>query len=815
MKDFRLAARTLWRTPAFTLGAVLTLALGIGANTAMFSIVNATLFRASLVANPERLVEIYQNGADGLPAFSSYPAFTDMATHTELFAGTTAASIPGPVRYLHQGAVRTAVAEYATATYPSVLGLRPSLGRWFESAEDRAGADVVAVLGHRIWTTRFGGDPLVIGRTIQIEGVPVTIVGVGPASYNGTLNIGLVTDFWLPITSMPALVGPPEVLERRARAAGFVVKGRLRDGVAVAQTQAAMDILAARLAREYPNEDPGRGITVKASTDVRVHPQADGFLAVLATLLLIVVSLVLAIACSNLATLLLLRGTARAKEVSIRLALGATRRQIVWYLLTESALLSLAGGAAGCVFAWWAFRALSSLELPVTMDFSLDYRVLVFAIALSLLTGTAFGLAPALTATKVDLISTLRDEAGRGAPSQRWFTLKNALVVFQVAVSVVLLAAAGVFLRLLLDARNQPAGFAVDGVALLETDARYAGYSASEANRVYDRLRERIAAIPGVQATAVTGGEPMQSSGVSVVLDAAADAEAAVLVSSIWAGPGYFDTLAIPILAGRALDDRDRAGTTRVAVISESMARRHFGGIGVGGRRFRMDQDPNWIEVVGVARDTGTADPSGDLIDPTPDLFYLSSTQWDRPLTTVVARSTLDAAGLVGAMQRELRALDPALPVVSAKTMARHLEDSLLFPVAFATVLGLLGALGVGLAGFGLYAVVAFAVSRRSREIGIRMALGARSDQVVWTVAKQTAMLVGVGTAAGLVLSLIAILGLRQVSLSAPGNVFTPTVDPVALMVIAVFMLIVGAAAAYVPARRAAALTPVDALRVE
>jgi predicted permease len=813
VRDTRYGVRRLIRDWRFTTSAVLILGLGIGANTAAFSLINAALFRKQPFADPDRLVEIYQNLPDGSPGINSYPAFKDMAGYTQIFADITAVCGPGPVDYLDRGAVRTAVAEYTSATYLSVLGLQPSLGRWFDAADDTPAADIVAVVSHQAWIRRFGADPAVVGRTIRIEGLPVTIIGVGPAGHNGTINIGLVTDFWLPIASLPATGDPPRALDRKPAEAPFFVKARLRDGVTVAQAQSAMDNLGAFLAAEYPNEDPGKGITVRASSRVRVHPLMDVPLAALASVLLLTVGLVLAIACSNLATLLLVRAAARAKEVSVRLALGATRGQIVGHLIAESLLLSVAGGAVGCVMAWWAIQALGALDLPIGVDLRLDYRVLSFAAVISLATGVTFGLTPALKATKIDLLSTLRDDGGLRASDGRWFTLKNALVVFQVAVSVVLLSGTLVFLQMILAARAQRTGYAIDGVAMLKTDARYAGYSATEADGVYEDLRRRVASIPGVQSVVLTGGEPMQTNGLPVVFEGA-DTTAIVVAGAIWAGPGYFETLRIPILFGRSLDERDRAGAPRVAVVSESMARRHFGGLNAVGRRFRIDQDQNWIEVVGVARDTKTADLQGDLVDPTPYLFYRSSTQWGRPPNTVVARTSLDAAGLVGAMQKELRAVNVALPVVMAKTMAQHLEDSLLFPAAVTTLLGGLGTLGLGLAGIGLYAVVSFAVSRRSREIGIRMALGARSRQVVWSVAREVAVLIGAGTGIGLMLSMLVILLIRAFSTPAPGIVlYRPVIDPLALLAVATFMAIVGLAAAFVPARRAARVDPLVALR--
>jgi len=816
-RDIRHGARRLARDWRFTAAAVLIVGLGIGANTAMFSVINASLFRPQAYANSDRLVEIYQRNinANGLDA-NSYPAYQDMAQYTDVFASTTAVMVPRGATYQADGALRPAVVEHATASYLSVLGLRPSLGRWFDASEDQPGAAVVGVVGYQAWVRKFHADPAVIGRTIRIDGVPVTIVGVGPAGHRGTINIGLVTDFWMPISSLAAVGAPPRILERRPEEAALLVKARLREGVTLAQAQSVMNILGTRLATEYPKEDPGRGIAVFASRTVRVHPQMDAAFAPVAFVLLGIVGLVLAIACSNLATLLLVRGTARAREVSIRLALGASRAQLVRHLLTESVLLSVAGGIVGCVVAWLGIRVLGSVDLPVVVDFSLDYRVLAFALALSLVTGIAFGLAPALKATRIDLVPTLRDDGEARTSGRRWLTLKNALIVVQVTLSVVILGITSMFLQALSASRAQHSGFAIDGVAMLETDTKYAAYSGPEAANVFDALRRRVAEIPGVQSAVLAKGLPMQPTGTPLVTDAADAASLSpVSAGAIWAGPGYFDLMRIPILFGRPLDERDRSGAPRVAVISETMARQYFGSANAVGRRFRPERDvTGWMEVVGVARDTGTANLGSDLVDPRPQLFYRPFAQAGLLPDTVLARTSLNAEDLLVPMQRELRAVNPALPAVSVKTMAQYLDESLFVVQSIGMFIGGLGALGLGLAGIGLYSVVAFAVSQRRREIGIRMALGARGQQVVWSVSRDMAVLVAAGTSVGLVLSLVATSVVQSLRITTPGvSIYRPTADPAALITIAGFMAIVAIAAAAVPASRAARMNPLVALR--
>src|SRR4051812_45915179 len=559
-RDTRYGIRRLVRDWRFTTAAVLILGLAIGVNTAIFSVVNAVLFRDSPFADPDRLVNIYQNDPVGKPlVVISYDSYKEIAQHTDIFAATMAATIPVPVRYLHDGRIRNGTAEYATASYLDVLGLRPSLGRWFSAAEERPGAPLVAVIGYHAWTRVFRADPSILGRIVRIEGAPVTIVGIGPTNLGGTLDVGLATDFWLPVTAlrelnaMPGMRGGPTII------APFFVKARLREGATVARAKAAMDVLAPRLAAALPEAvrggaefAVGTGITVVATMDVRVHPQADAPFMAIASGVLVVVSLVLAIACSNLATLLLVRGAARSKEISMRLALGATRRQLVRHLLIESLLLALAGGIVGCILAWWTLQALQGVELPVTVDLAVDSRVLAFAMALSLLTGVAFGLAPALQAptvgllpalqaTRVDLLPALRDD---GAPpiDHRRLTLKNALIVMQVAVSVLLLGGTSIFLQQLASARERRVGYAVDGVAMLETDARFAGYPAAAVVNLYDDLRRRIAAVPGVQSAALSYGLPMRIEGVPIVVEGAApDTRSNAHASMIWAGTGFFE----------------------------------------------------------------------------------------------------------------------------------------------------------------------------------------------------------------------------------------------------------------------------------
>jgi predicted permease len=817
-RDTQHGLRRLARDWRFTLAAVVILGLGIGVNTAVFSVINAVLFRSQPVANPETLVDIYQNAPGGAPMGSSYPAYLDMAAYTDIFANSTVTFIPHPVTYSDGGPPRQAIAENTSASYLAVLGLRPTLGRWFTESEDTLNAPPVAVIGHRAWTARFASDPGIVGRIIRIEGIPVTVVGVGPENHAASMNFGAFTDFWMPLKALPMSGAPRQAFERDIAETAFMVKARLRPGVTVGQAQAAMDVLGSRLAREFPKVDKGAGISVFASRDVRIHPQMDLILTGFATALLAIVGLVLAIACSNLATLLLVRGAARVKEVSVRLAVGATRGQLVRHLLTESVLLALGGGVAGCVLAWWTMRWLSTVDLPVVIDFSLDLRVLAFALALSFVTGILFGLAPALRSTRVELWQTLRDDGDVRVSGRRWFNLKNALVVFQVTMSVFLLAGTGLALQMMAAGRAQRVGYAVDGVAMIETNARYVVNEAGDQPRVLEQVLKRVAAIPGVQAAALTRGLPMSTNGIGIVVDGANDESLRTVgAGGIWAGPGFFETLQIPILYGRAIDARDREGSLVASVVNESMARRYFGTVNAVGRRFRTEPgDGRWMTVVGVSRDTWTND-LGDIVDPVPYMFFRPMEQWGQTPTTVVARTTLGSGPLVRAMEVELHRVNERLPVLTAGTMAQLLENSLQSAKGLAAFFTGLGVLGLTLAGIGLYAVIAFAVTRRSREIGVRMALGAGSQQVVWSVSRDVAVLVGAGTIVGLALWIVAVLVMRVAPVQTSGvaniQLYQPDVDPLAMTLIAAFTAFVGVLASFVPARRAARMDPLIALR--
>jgi predicted permease len=810
LRDLRYAVRQLAASPVFTATAVLIVAIGIGANTAAFSVVNAMLLRPQPFERPEELVDIYQDSDDGQPNSSSFPAYRDIAAYEDLFAGV-AATFVSSTRLQRDDALTQAQIEFATSNYLQVLGLRPTIGRWFDATEDRAGGEAVAVLSYRAWQEEFGADPGVLGTVLRMNGAPVTVVGVGPQGYNGYLPVNVV-DAWLSLSSLGPLNGAYAMATLEERGDHwFFVKARLRQGVTAAQAQEAMSGLAARLEREFPEHNTGRDITVFSAGAVRVHPEIDPTLVPSAAVLMTIVGLVLLIACSNLANLLLVRAAARGQEISIRVALGANRGQVARQLLTESVLLSLCGGLLGVLLASWAVRALMAVQLPLPVSLStelaLDGRVLGFALVLSVLTGVLFGFAPALRASRPDLGGAMRDEAASMGTRDRRFGLRNGLVVVQVAISFVLLAGAGLFIRSLGNAQDIDTGFAVDDVAYLQINPGFAGYDTGDGRNVMMTLVERARALPGIEEASLTSLLPVSPRGTtSLVMEGyePPSGQNSVEVPFAVVDARYFETLRIPLLHGRTFDSTDNADGERVAVVNESLALRYFGDSNAVGRRFRSEGSPDsWRRVIGVVGDAVIR----DLTETTGPQVYFHWEQTGASAGVVLARTAADPAAVVGMLRAELRDIDGDIPVLRAGTMAEHLADSLAAPRLAVRFLSGFGAVALVLASLGLYGVVSFAVGRRMLEVGVRMALGARSDQVLWLVLREVTLLVGAGIILGIGLSVAANAALA-------GLLFgVSPADPLTLTMVAVVLLVVAVGAAMIPARRAATADPVVALR--
>lgn len=812
-RDLRLAARGLRRTPGLAAAATLTLGLGLGANTVIFSLVNALFGRPLPVAEPQRLVSIYTSDYSGSPwGATSYPDYADFREHQTAFDGLVAFT-PTPVSLDLGAGGERALAELVSADAFDVLGLRPAAGRGLRAEDDLA--PDVAVVSHALWQGRFGSDPGLIGRTLRLNGRPVTVVGVAPAGFRGLLR-GLDVGVWLPLHAQELARPGSDGLSARGNRS-LMLLGRLRPGVTPAQAQAQLDALAARQFERHREawadlHGAGRRLTLLPESESRVFPAARGPLAAFLGLLLASVGLVLLVACTNLAGLLLARASSRRREIGVRLALGASRARLVRQLLAESVLLALPGGALGVVLAAWGTRALSALQpplpVPVHLDLGLDWRVVGFAFGLTLACGVLFGLAPALQSTRADLLPALHDGTGATAGA-RGLRLRRVLVTAQVAVSLLLLGGAGLFLRSLANAHAIDLGFEPDGVLLASLDTALGGFGPDAARAAYEGALERVAALPGVEAVSLTTSVPLGLSGgrrgVWVEGYAAQPGED-LEVASAAVGPDYFATLRLPLVRGRGFTRADRAGGPGVAVVNETFARRYWPGQDPLGKRLSTsgDQGP-FLEVVGLARDAKYV-TLGE--DPRP-FFYTALLQEGAGEATLLVRTSGPPAASAGAVRAALLALDARLPVFDLRSLTASLGLALLPARLASLVLGSVGVFALALSALGLYGLVAWSAARRTREIGLRLALGASPRDVRRLLLRQGLSLAAVG----LVLGLAATLGLGQLLRGFLYGI-GPT-DVPALLGATLLLGTTALAASLVPARRAMRVDPAAALRAE
>ncbi|MDP3773877.1 MAG: ABC transporter permease [Gemmatimonadales bacterium] len=814
LQDLRFAARTLFNSPGFTIVAVLTLGLGIGANTAIFTVVNTLLLKPpAQVGEPGRLVSVYTSDFSG-PRFgaSSWVDYQDFKRVDGLSG--LASYAPRPFALAIDGETSRSFGEEVSGNYFGVLQVRPALGRFFLPAEDSTpGTQPVAVISHGLWQRTFGGERGVIGRAVTINGVSFTIVGVAPPGFAGSIR-GIGAELWVPFLMHGVISPASEDLTNRS-GRGIALMGRMKPGVTIEQVRAQFDVMARRLHDAYPDnwsnvrQEP-RTIAVLPERDSRVPPQARGPVIGFMAMLMAVVGLVLLICCTNVANLTLARATARQREIAIRLAMGASRGRLVRLLLTESLLLSLLGGAAGALLAWWTTGALAAfqpaLPVPLSLDLSPDARVLVFGLAVTAIAGFVFGLLPALRATRPDLVPALKDEVTAVGLGGRRYGVRDLLVIAQVSVSMVLLVMAGLFLRSLGNARSLDPGFDPRGVVMMTSDLSLQGYPQERARTFYAQLLERARALPGVRAASFAESVPLGLGflrrGVQVEGYEARQGEDLEFGTNT-VGPDYFATMGITIVRGRGIIEADNSGAPGVAVVNERFARRFWPGQDAIGKRISNDGE-HWLEVVGVAKD-GKYNTLGE--EPAP-YFYVPALQGGGRDMTLLVRTSGDPRATLGALGQLVKALDRDLPVQTA-TMEEHLGLSL-FPLRIAaTLLGIFGALGLALAGIGLYGVMAYAVAQRTRELGVRMALGATARDVVRVVVGHGARVV----AAGVVLGLAAAFGFARLASSFLFGV--GVADPVTFTGIPLLLAAVAVLAGYLPARRATRLDPMAALRSE
>jgi macrolide transport system ATP-binding/permease protein len=812
LQDLRYSLRLLRKRPGFTLVAVITLALGIGANTAIFSLVNTVLLRPFPVLHPDQLYALSATGKnDAILAFS-YLDFIDYRDRNEALAGIFATRI-APMSLSRDGNNERVWGYLVSGNYFEVLGVDAFQGRTFTADEDRARlAAPVAVLSYGCWQRRFGADPGVVGQNVLLNGHSFQVVGVTPKGFSGTEMI-YTPDIWVPMMMQEWVEpGNPWLDERGTH--NIFTTGRLKPGMTPQQAEASLNVLAAQLGQQYP--DTNEGVTIQLMPPGFILPSIRGAFVSFTAILMATVALVLLIACTNLASLLLARASERRREIAIRLAVGASRMRLVRQLLTESALLALMGGALGLLLANWIIRLVVAfkppLDVPVTIELHLDWRVLAFSLFVSLLTGIVFGLVPALQATSPDLVPALK-EASLQTGARR-SPLRSSLVVVQIALSLVLLIAAGLVLRSLGHLQSMNPGFEANHGLKMSFDIGLQGYDEARGQQFYQRLIERVESVPGVRSASLTSLFPLSInySSNNIYIEGQAPVRGADVPNAMVASVGlkYCQTMGIPILAGREFSDRDKDKATRVAVVNEAFAHRFYPEVGsldeVIGRRFSFSSlEGPFIQIAGIARD-GKYWSIGEAPQP---FVYSPLQQSYISSATMMVRTNGDPQALVGAIRARIAELDATLPIYDVKTLAEHLSFSL-FPVRIvATLLASFGLLALGLAGIGIYGVTAYAISQRTREIGIRMALGAgRSDILKLTLShglKLASIGLGIGLAAAFALTRLMAAVLYGISAT----------DAITFIIISLLLAGVALVACFVPARRAAKVDPMIALRYE
>ncbi|MGC2887743.1 MAG: ABC transporter permease [Candidatus Acidiferrum sp.] len=813
-KDLRYAFRMLFKSPGFTLVAVLALGLGIGANTAIFSVFNGMLWRPLPVRDPQHLVVLAAKTRDfQFPLNLSYLDFQDYRQLKSVFSDLVAYS-PSPVNFGAQGRPERAWVDLVSGNYFSALDIEPALGRTYAPDEGWVqDKDPLVVLSYKFWQKRFGGDHGVIGQTVQVNNHAFTIIGVAPERYVGAYYF-LEPDFYLPLTAM-GIVDPAESDALTRRSASFLrVLGYLKPGVTPAQAMAAAQPLDHRLAQDFPDSHKGLSLLVLPELKARPEPGLGGFMSTAVIVFMLLVGLVLLIACANVANLILARANGRRKEFATRVALGASRWRLARQLLTETVLLSACGGVLGMVFARWAGMALTSIHIPTDVplrlfDLRMDWRIFSFAFLAALLTGVVAGLVPSLQASRTDLADTLKAGGRSGGSSAGHHRFRNALVVSQVAVSLLLLACAGFFIRSLQNSAHVNMGFRIDHTLLMSVDLGLQGYTEERGQQFFKQLTERVRTMPGVRDAAISSYIPMgyDNSGVSVFPDGQVidDKSNSEVVFDDLVQPSYFRTAGVPVIRGREFTDADSASAPLVAIINDTFAQKIWPGQDPIGKIFRTKKDGPPIQVVGLTR-TGKY----LFLYETPQLYvYFPLAQRYSAGANLFVYTEGDPQLIVSAVRDQIRQLDASLPVFAVTTMEAHVRyGKPLLPARLGAMLvGAFGLLGLILASVGVYGVVSYSVSQRTQEIGIRTALGAQRSNVLGMILKQGMRMALIGTGVGIVLSFLLFRGLRSVLYGVKST------DLVTLAAVSGMLLAVAFVASYVPALRATRVDPVVALR--
>ena len=808
LQDLRFAFRLLVKDRWFTGVAVIALALGIGVNATVFTFVNAVLIRGLPFDDPDRIMAVGTRDARNRDRGMSYPDFEDYRAANRTLSALAAysgqtmnVSDEGRAPERFQG-------PYVSANAFRLIGQQPLLGRDFRPEEDRPGAAAVVILGNGVWKNRYGSDPSVVGRTIKVNDVPSTVIGVMPEGFKFPIN----ADLWVPLVQMPRLT------EQKRDARNLEVFGRLADRVTLPQAQSEFTTIATRLAHDYPATN--KDITARVMTfNDRVN---GGQIRLIFLSLMGAVAFVLLIACANVANLLLARSATRSREMSVRVSLGASRWRIVRQLLVESVVLSIIGGLLGLALAFAGVRlfdaATQDVGKPYWIQFTMDGRVFGFFAAVCLGTGVVFGLAPALHVSKTDLNEVLKEGGRSGSSGTRARRWTSVLIVAELALTLVLLAGAGLMIRSFLKVYSLDAGVETSHLLTMRLALPNQKYPTIEQRRAfYDRVDERLASIGGIQAATITTNMPLGGGTPRLLaIDGhqPADGEQPQTVTQVTIGARYFETLGLHILRGRAFDDLDGTPGHDSAIVNQRFASMHFAGADPIGRRIKLTPDgpalagppPAWVTIVGISPTIRQRNFQDPLPDP---VVYLPLSGQAPTFAMLVIRAQRDAASLTSLLREEVRAIDPDLPLFGILTMDQLLAQQRWAFRVFGSMFAIFALIALALSAVGLYAVTAYSVAQRTQEIGVRMALGAQTAQVLWLILRRAV----VQTAIGLTIGIGGALGVGKLIESL--LVQTGTRDPVTLTSIVALLVFVSLAACFWPARTATRLDPVNALRYE
>jgi len=812
-RDIRFGFRTLIKSPAFTAAAVLSLALGLGVNTTIFTVVNTLFLNPLPVDHASELLAVFTTDANNTSSplsnllQVSFPNYKDFRDANSSFSSLAAYTFPSPLSLADGGEPSQVFVEMVTGNYFETLGVKPAAGRFFGPDEDKVpGAAPVLVLSYTCWQRQFGAAN-VLGRKVTMNGTPFTITGVAPDGFHGVNSI-FSPDAWAP-TMMYGAILPSAFSgwmdERRALL--FNVAGRLKPGVSPMQAASNLAAIAKHLEDAYPQPNRGRSIVVRPLTEATIFPGVRDALLLGGTVLMVIVGLVLLIACSNVANLLLARATGRSQEIAVRLALGASRSQLVRQLVTESALLGLMGAGVALLVAEWSLRLILAARPPIVgqnfIDFRLDSHVLLYTFGLALVTSLIFGLAPALKASSSTVAGALKDHT-RGTGRRRdQFGFANLLIIAQVALSLVALITAALFLRSSQAAARIDPGFDTEHVIVMTLSPGQIGYDQGRGEQFYRRLAEKVRTVPGVKSISFATNLPLFGFvRRSVLIEGSDPSKSPPLTNVDVVDTGYFDTAGIGLLRGRDFTDADRAGALPVAIVNEAMARQFWPGQEALGKRFRFYTETVPREVVGVVKTSKYT----TLGEPPQPAAYTPLQQTYSDNIVLFVKAAGDAAALIEPVRREVRQLDPRMPIQNAQVVRGLIDQSLWAVNLAAALLGIFGALALSLACVGLYGVMSYSVSQRTREIGLRMALGASRPTVVALVMRQGLTLVGFGVIFGVGTAMTT-------SKMVASLLYGSSTDFVSYFAASVALVVVAALASLVPAMRASRVDPIIALR--